>query len=223
MARARPTLMAILSVFAVMLACAAEAIAQPQGPRLTIWMFRVPTEDKDAQRGFNDWYNLFSNNLSFTAKGAVSGATFLDGLRVGGEDPKQSPADEVLKRRWDEVSALQVLSAVSLRDANATVIDSRIFLGKLQGELPSDWLHIRQRVVATNFSVNNDAIALVTLYALAMDSQRLHRAPAITCGFLAEAHTIAASPDLGRLPELKPLGSAINASLKKNGCEARGK
>src|SRR5262249_55584698 len=158
---------------AVLLGSAAQATAQSQQPRLTIWMFRVSSQDEAARRGFTEWYNLLSNNLPFTVKHAAPGATFLDGLRVDGEDPQHPPTDAVLKSRWGEVGALQVLSAVSSRDADTTVIDSRVFLGDLRGRLPSDSLHIRQRVVTKDFSITSDSIALVTLYALAMDSERL--------------------------------------------------
>lgn len=198
----------------------AQANTQGQQPRLSVWMFRVQSQDEAAKSGFNEWHSLLSNNLPSLAKLASSGATYLEKLSFDGTDRQEPPTLDLIRTRWNEARALQVLSAVSLRDKDVTIIDSQVFLGDLRGHLPSDFLHVRQRVVTSDYRITRDSIALVTLYALAMDSERLKRQAAITCGLLSEARSIADDLNLKKL-ELESLGIAIKTSLKTNACGAR--
>lgn len=216
----RSRLPVIILGIALLLGSVGYANAQDEPPRLTVWFFRVQAPNPAAKIGFDEWQSLFSNNFATFAKRAASGATYLEGLNFDGADTLTPPNLDIMRRRWREVGALQVIGPVSVQDHGATLISSTIFLGDLQGTLPSDFLDVRQRVITSDYKVTRDSIALVTLYALAMDAERLKRQAAITCGLLSEARTIAADLNLKKL-KLEPLGTAINTSLKNNACGAR--
>lgn len=203
-----------------LLVAVAPAAAQQSQARLTIWMALVTSPDPNAANGLKQWHQLLSNSLPAVVRRTVGTASFLDRLQIESSDVPNPPNDATLRTRWDERQALQAMSAVSSFDSKATIIDSRIYLGALKGDLQSDWLQIKQRVVTSEFSVAGDSIALVILYALAMDAKRQNRGAAIVCGFLTEARSI-----LGELARAKSepqeMRAAIDQSLRGNSCGPR--
>jgi hypothetical protein len=193
-----------------------------------VFILLVQSPDENAKSGMISWSQRFGNNLGVLLADIPMTTSTVSGGRSNVVIRRVDVADPVprseLESRWRSARSLHAVSAVAVQDGKITIIDNDIFLGELKGDLESGYIHVVQEITPQSYQVSRDAIAVVTLYALAIDlikglppGGNQHA----ICATLEKANLYRNDLTEGLRQGLEPLLRAIQNNLEVRGCRGR--
>jgi hypothetical protein len=161
----------LLSKALVIAVLSTAQYAQADGERLNISVVSYSGKDEDFKvfrSRLGDWVLNLSEELS-----APAGADYLRRLKLVDRKAEFSTAAD-LDSYWKTGDALQVLTgSIAPEAGNSYFVQSRIYLGDLQGAFPRKTILIEVPFTARNYADTQDSHTAVLLYGLAMDAERV--------------------------------------------------
>ena len=200
----------LIKALLLVAATAAGAVAQqPEPPRVTVELRRVPVSDLEALRRFDQWYEALEFarfSISAIAREGAGPAgerlTHLNHLELRRRPDGGPMSVAEIERQMAAERILQVMLAQIRADAgDRRVLTNRIFFGDLPGVPPARHLQLTLEATGGNFEQAADTVNGAILFALAMDAERRAQRPDVVCKLLSEARLRlagigAAAPDL---------------------------
>jgi hypothetical protein len=201
----------------------AGAVAQqPDPPRVTVELRRVPVSDPEALRRFDQWYEA----LEF-ARFAIS-AIARDGAGPAGDRlthlnhlelrrrPDGAPMSVAeIEHHMAAERILQVMLAqVRVDPGDRRVLNNRIFFGDLPGVPAARHVQLTLEAAGSNFEQAADTVNGAILFALAMDAERRTQRPDVICKLLSEARLRLAGIGVAA-PDLR---KTVEEGRSRNGC-----
>ena len=204
-----------------LLATAGRVEAQT-APRAMIYVALVTPADVRAKDALLDWGTAFKFGLDPLITEIAAAKPGSVAPQINLVSVNQAPSVAMLRALSDEGQAVQVSSAISQWSSSYSTISMTIYLGALKGGLVSPVLMLRQKVVADSFRADQDALALVALYAWGNEALRSNpvRNRVLACGFFGRARLIGVSI-AATVPEVASVRQAIDKGLGDNKCGPR--
>ncbi|WP_029078399.1 hypothetical protein [Bradyrhizobium sp. th.b2] len=140
------------------------------GPTRVILLFVINTPDQNAMNGVTEWIKAFKNNLRFLLADFDSenpGADPVFKVQLVSKNVETADTD-LLESSFQTQPSLQVLSTVGRYAGQSTFVDNDIYLGDLRGRLKAPYVHFSREIAPGLYSINREALAVVTLYAYGM-------------------------------------------------------
>ncbi|QIG91131.1 hypothetical protein [Bradyrhizobium sp. 6(2017)] len=133
-------------------------------------LFVINTPDQNAMNGVTEWIKAFKNNLRFLLADFDSenpGADPVFKVQLVSKNVETADTD-LLESSFQTQPSLQVLSTVGRYAGQSTFVDNDIYLGDLRGRLKAPYVHFSREIAPGLYSINREALAVVTLYAYGM-------------------------------------------------------
>jgi hypothetical protein len=161
------------------------AFAQQLPNRVNIDVLVVAPDARSATL-LQEWVRAIEQRLSGLAWDRSLG--FSREIRVHTGQPLTAmPSRSSIELRWQQRQALQVVVALGTMNGSSVTATARIFLGRLQGDLPQPVIELTQTITQNTLQPSSSFILMVTYYTLAIDASD-HRVTA--CPLLARAKTL---------------------------------
>jgi hypothetical protein len=163
--------MRCLLSFGVLIAANVSVAEAASDHQKTIYLLLVKPPNDAAHQGMIAWSQLFSNNRDTLLSGLQSPNNERYWVSVYSKEVPAASRRE-LQAWWSVSESYISLSAVATQDDKITAIDNDIYLGDLAGALSDPFLHVTQEITPRSYRISRDALAIITLYAYAMDIAR---------------------------------------------------
>lgn len=146
-----------------------SAYAQNSLPsRLSIPTFIV-SRNAGVADDMSAWTDLLQNDLEAT----IADLTILPGSKGIKFRPQiltNAPTRQTIENRWNQLNAIEIITALGSRQGNATVFEGSIYLGDWAGSIPTRTVPLPATLNAATYQASRDTVKAALLYALSIDA-----------------------------------------------------
>jgi hypothetical protein len=184
-------------------------------PRLRIAI--LPSRVDAASPQLQQFHEVLAGKIlnvsqTFAAEGDEYG--YVNQLKVLSEGPL-TPSVQEMTDYWKSSHALELVRGQVDSSSQPLTVHSVIFLGDLAPNTLRATVHLDVKITPEDFAKTHDSYSVVTLYALALDAQRLKRPTSVIATFLSKARDIAQQIDdpAGDIADIRDAVDTMLASL----------
>jgi hypothetical protein len=170
-AKVAPTRRVLAAVCGLTLLLLTRAGADAADERLDVTIVKYAGDDLSVQEfrsQLYDWIQNFPDELQLTASDRQN----LRRVRVV-ERAERFESAEKKAGYWKRSDTLQVLEGSIVAEAGRVSLQSRVYLGELQRDLPTPSVLLKMPFTPDTYADTKDGHLAVLFYALAMDAERV--------------------------------------------------
>jgi hypothetical protein len=216
-----PHCLKFICVLEVLLGAAivsAPAEAQDLPSRVAIDLLYLKDADPAVIRTVKDWADAIDYRLELSIRYDDSLKMPRQGLIRARPIERAVPLTRhEMETYWRNTGAVQVAFGRGTRVGNSIQLKATVYLGQLQGSLPSPIVPLSHTIAPGNYRDASNLMMAIALYALGVDATAV---PAIACILFARAHRFARAVPPG-LESSAVMRQAISAELIRHRCETR--